>query len=456
MRLGEHSERRSPIRADAIAVLEAPVRRLAAVMKRCRAILAATPVVGDDDTALALAARLAHHRTRDSLLGRQLRPTLREQCMASLLLCLRARAPVGANGEELADEEDQDEPDKIPAVRGAPRRQEEPRHEERNAQAEGQRGSRITVCADHVGGRHDRLSYAERRDFSPLSGRTERPNTRRRWRWRAHPRPAERLHREPRRGCDGLVNWAYILCARQHVSCKAGAATFSASAGDPGREAAAPPLGAWSFRERHEEGARRPAHPIARESFFCATRYSRRVGKLFCIHVNARASPASKRARARRYLHVPFDVRWISGHDRLARREAVLDGAKREIRRGARQRASSARDAYERDLEAAAREPPGGTPASAVVVVSSAQIEPHVSRYTCLACDSKMDVAQHRATTEDERVSQRSGGWLARGRRGDGGRTTYSSKHKWKVTTRFRLAGVSPTPVGDTGRGAAS
>ncbi len=81
--------------------------------------------------------------------------------------------------------------------------------------------------------------------------------------------------------------------------------------------------------------------------------------------------------------------------------EAVLDGAKREIRRGARERASSARDAYERDLAAAARELPGGTPASAVVVVSSAQIEPHVSRYTCLACDSTMDIAQHRATTED-------------------------------------------------------
>jgi hypothetical protein len=81
--------------------------------------------------------------------------------------------------------------------------------------------------------------------------------------------------------------------------------------------------------------------------------------------------------------------------------EVVLDGAKREIRRGARQRRSSAREAYETQLAAAARELPGGTPASAVIVASSAQIEPHVSRYTCLACDSAMAVEQHRATTED-------------------------------------------------------
>jgi hypothetical protein len=81
--------------------------------------------------------------------------------------------------------------------------------------------------------------------------------------------------------------------------------------------------------------------------------------------------------------------------------EAVIDEARREVGRGARRRAASARDRYETVLTDAAKELPGGTAASAIVVVSSSQIDPHVGRYTCLACDARMDLAQHRATTED-------------------------------------------------------
>jgi hypothetical protein len=81
--------------------------------------------------------------------------------------------------------------------------------------------------------------------------------------------------------------------------------------------------------------------------------------------------------------------------------EAVIDGARREVARGARHRNASAKAAYETELAAAAAELPGGTAATAVVVVSSSQIEPQLGRFTCLACDAPMDLEQHRATTED-------------------------------------------------------
>ena len=81
--------------------------------------------------------------------------------------------------------------------------------------------------------------------------------------------------------------------------------------------------------------------------------------------------------------------------------EAVVDGARREVGRGLRKRSASAKAAYEAQLVEAARELPGGTAATALVVVSSSQIEPQLGRFTCLACDAPMDLVQHRATTED-------------------------------------------------------
>lgn len=81
--------------------------------------------------------------------------------------------------------------------------------------------------------------------------------------------------------------------------------------------------------------------------------------------------------------------------------EAMLDGARREMGRGSRHRAASAKAAYEVELLEGARQLPGGTPETAFVVVSSSQIEPHASGITCLACDAPMDLVQHRATTEN-------------------------------------------------------
>ena len=81
--------------------------------------------------------------------------------------------------------------------------------------------------------------------------------------------------------------------------------------------------------------------------------------------------------------------------------EAVIDGARREVGRSVRNRNASARAAYETELVEAARQLPAGTPAAAVIVRSSAQIEPQLGRFTCLACDAPMDLVQHRATTED-------------------------------------------------------
>lgn len=81
--------------------------------------------------------------------------------------------------------------------------------------------------------------------------------------------------------------------------------------------------------------------------------------------------------------------------------EAVLDGARREVGRGVRRRAASAKAAYEMELVESARQLPAGTPATAVVVVSSSQIEPRVGDFTCLACDTSLDLVQHRAVTED-------------------------------------------------------
>src|SRR5688572_377905 len=82
--------------------------------------------------------------------------------------------------------------------------------------------------------------------------------------------------------------------------------------------------------------------------------------------------------------------------------EAVVQEARREIGRSVRQRNARGRAAFLEELAAAARELPGGTPGSAFVVVSSAQIEPQASRIECLACDDgRLDLAQHRAETVD-------------------------------------------------------
>jgi hypothetical protein len=81
--------------------------------------------------------------------------------------------------------------------------------------------------------------------------------------------------------------------------------------------------------------------------------------------------------------------------------EAVIDGARREIGRGVRHRNASAKAAYETELAEAAAQLPAGTAATALVVVSSSQIEPQLGQFTCLACDARLDLVQHRATTED-------------------------------------------------------
>ena len=82
----------------------------------------------------------------------------------------------------------------------------------------------------------------------------------------------------------------------------------------------------------------------------------------------------------------------------VAGAHAVLSAAQDHFHR---HRNASARAAYEAELAAAAVQLPGGTAATALVVASSSQIEPQVGRFTCLACDARMDLVQHRAPTED-------------------------------------------------------
>jgi hypothetical protein len=80
--------------------------------------------------------------------------------------------------------------------------------------------------------------------------------------------------------------------------------------------------------------------------------------------------------------------------------EAVIRGAQREVGRAARTRNARAKAEFLEELAAAARELPGGTPQSAIVVVSSAQIEPHAAGMSCLVCeDGGLRVEQHRAET---------------------------------------------------------
>src|SRR4051812_381260 len=82
--------------------------------------------------------------------------------------------------------------------------------------------------------------------------------------------------------------------------------------------------------------------------------------------------------------------------------EAVVRGAKREIGRAARSRSASAKASFEEELAECARELPGGTAATALVVMSSSQIEPRATALECLVCDDgRMDAANHRAATVD-------------------------------------------------------
>ena len=79
--------------------------------------------------------------------------------------------------------------------------------------------------------------------------------------------------------------------------------------------------------------------------------------------------------------------------------EAVVRGAKREIGRSARARSASAEAAFDAELAECARALPGGTPATALVVMSSSQIEPQATAMTCVVCDETMNLANHRAAT---------------------------------------------------------
>jgi hypothetical protein len=82
--------------------------------------------------------------------------------------------------------------------------------------------------------------------------------------------------------------------------------------------------------------------------------------------------------------------------------EAVVAEARREIGRSVRQRNAQTKAAFLEELAAAARQLPGGTPGSAFVVTSSAQIEPQASRVDCLACDDgRLAIEQHRAENVD-------------------------------------------------------
>ena len=83
--------------------------------------------------------------------------------------------------------------------------------------------------------------------------------------------------------------------------------------------------------------------------------------------------------------------------------EAVIRGAKREVNRTVRARDAQAKAAFLEELAACARQLPLGTPPSALVVVSSSQIEPHARKLECLACDDDgpMNIEQHRAETID-------------------------------------------------------
>ena len=80
--------------------------------------------------------------------------------------------------------------------------------------------------------------------------------------------------------------------------------------------------------------------------------------------------------------------------------EAVIREARRGVGRAASTRHAKAKAAFLEELAACTRELPGGTPESAIVVVSSAQIEPHATSMSCLACeDGRLSVALHRAET---------------------------------------------------------
>jgi hypothetical protein len=82
--------------------------------------------------------------------------------------------------------------------------------------------------------------------------------------------------------------------------------------------------------------------------------------------------------------------------------EAVVDEARREIGRSARRRNADAKAAFLEELAARARELPGGTASSAILVVSSSQIEPHASGLECVACGAeRMTLEHHRAETID-------------------------------------------------------
>jgi hypothetical protein len=81
--------------------------------------------------------------------------------------------------------------------------------------------------------------------------------------------------------------------------------------------------------------------------------------------------------------------------------EAVVSEARREFGRAGRLHAAKAQAAFDKEIEACARELPGGTPATAIVVVSSSQIEPHARSLSCIVCDQFVHVEQHRASTID-------------------------------------------------------
>src|SRR5688500_18277583 len=80
--------------------------------------------------------------------------------------------------------------------------------------------------------------------------------------------------------------------------------------------------------------------------------------------------------------------------------EAVLDGARREMGRASRQRSNQTKAVFLEELAARGRELPGGTPQTAILVVSSSQIEPHASGMACIACGAeRLSLEHHRAET---------------------------------------------------------
>jgi hypothetical protein len=79
--------------------------------------------------------------------------------------------------------------------------------------------------------------------------------------------------------------------------------------------------------------------------------------------------------------------------------DAVVREAGREIRRFGQTRAASAQAAFDQALAERAVAYPGGTAQSAIVVISSSQIDPHAERLECIVCDGTMSIVQHRAAT---------------------------------------------------------